>query len=74
MESDEKLDYAIHLMAMEYNIDKSIADTIVSNFDIEDAVIERYEDEIAEKEEQLQRDYEYNQEHYNDGWNDHVGV
>lgn len=74
MEFDEKIEFCTHLMAMDYDIDEHTAHRIIYNFDIEDAVIERYEEEIAEKEEDLQREYEYNKKLYNDGWNDHVGV
>ena len=78
MEFDEKVEYCEELLAEDYKIDKHTAHRIIRDLEIEDDVIEAYQEEISEKEkeleEQSERDYEYNLKHYNDGWKDHEGV
>lgn len=52
MEWEEQLDYCKVLFADEYEIDEKTAGSIICDFDLEDAVIERYEEELKEKEEE----------------------
>ena len=69
----EKLDICYEQMAKEFGIEKSQAEMIISTFDLEDSVMDYYQEEIKQAQEIIDYEYEQNQKHYNDGWQDHIG-
>ena len=73
MDYEEKLDVCYKEMQEEFGITERQAVRILNDLDIEDLVIEYYENEIRKAEEEKEADYKYNQAHYNDGWQDHIG-
>ena len=58
MEWEEELEYCTVLFADEYEIDEKTAGSIICDFELEDAVMERYEEELKEKEEEQEKEWE----------------
>lgn len=73
MEYEERLNLVCDLMHQDYKITSKVARQIISDFDIEDIVFHFYQDIIDLAEEKSYADYKYNEEHYADGWNEHIG-
>lgn len=67
-------EYTIDLFADEYKLTFKQAEAIMYDLDIEDILRERYSAELKEKEETVERDWDYEEAHWSDGWKDHVSV
>lgn len=74
LDFEKELEICCEEMAKDYRITERTARRIICDLDIEDLVIEYYEDAIKEEEERLELEAEMERKMYNDGWSDHVGV
>jgi hypothetical protein len=73
MDYQDKLDICYKSFAEEFGITEKQAKRIINNFDLEDSVMDYYQEEIKQAQEIIDYEYEQNKKHYNDGWQDHIG-
>ena len=74
MEYEDKIALCEKWLAEDFKIDVRSAHRLIYDLDIDTIVFERYEEELNEAEKDLEKEWEYDHAHYNDGWNDHIGV
>lgn len=74
LDFDKKLDICCKEMAKDYRITETKAWHIIRDLDIEDVVIEYYEEAINEEESWLEQEAEMERKMYNDDWKDHEEV
>lgn len=73
MDYEDKLEICYKEFAEEFGITEKQAKRIINNFDLEDIMIEYYRAEIRQAQEVIDYEVEQNKQHYNDGWNQHIG-
>lgn len=73
MEREDKLELCYKLILEDFGIEKEKIEKFIRDVDIEDRLFEYYKEEINAAIEEKQEEYSYNQKHYADGWNQHIG-
>lgn len=73
MKREDKLELCYDLILEDFGIEKEKIERFIRDLDIEDTVFGYFKEEINAAIEEKQQEYDYNQKHYNDGWNQHIG-
>lgn len=73
MEYADKMEICYKEFAEDFGITETQAERIILTFDLEDSVMDYYQEEIKQAQEVIDYENEQNKKHYNDGWQDHIG-
>ena len=73
MEREDKLELCYDLILEDFGIEKEKIERFILDLDIEDTVFGYYKEEIKQAQEVINYEVEQNKQHYNDGWNQHIG-
>ena len=72
MDYKEKIDFCINCLSDEFNISEKQAELIIKELEIEEVVFERYDSEIKDFEESLQKTWEREIEMNSDLYSDDI--
>lgn len=64
MEYEDKIELIEKLFAEDYKLTEEQAHKIINHFDLEDIMLERYEEEVKEAEEQLHEEWQSEMEYF----------